>query len=100
MLHEESGEEYLVNGTPKATFRRVLLADWPFKKIDKKESWIIRDARGNERTNQKLESCEGVATIEILYGEGSQSVELDKRSETTKDYDDLSTHQGAVTYYD
>lgn len=100
LLHKESGEEYLVNGSPKAIFRKVLLDDWPFKKIHKNESWIIRDERGNELTNKTLESCEGVATIELLYGEGLKPVESDRRSERQKDYDNLSTHHDAVTYYD
>jgi len=100
LLHKESGEEYLVNGPPRATFRKVLQDNWPFKKIHKNESWIVRDERGNELTNQTLESCEGVATIELLYGEGLKPVESDKRSKRTADYDNLSTHHDAVTYYD
>ena len=100
VLHEESGEEYLVNGRPRAIFRKILLANWPFKKIHKQDSWIIRDERGNELTNQTLESCEGIATIELLYGEGLKPVESDNRSEREEDYKDLSTHHDAVTYYD
>ena len=70
-----SGAEYLISGSQKETFGNACREQWQFIKTDKKSNWIVKDERGNDITNDPLESYDSIATImgtydsELLAGE-------------------------------
>lgn len=91
-----SGQEVVVSGLPKTTFRDACLRDWPFRRISKKSEWLIKDERGNDISNQSLSDYDGIATIEAFV-EGAPEQYESGKAETEDRY---STHDDAVEYYD
>ena len=65
---KSSGEEYLVTGNAKDTFRMTCLDDWQFQGIDKDEPWHVVDDRGNDISQMALESYDGLCEIVLPIG--------------------------------
>ncbi|TFG12810.1 hypothetical protein EU537_08275 [Candidatus Thorarchaeota archaeon] len=63
IVDSHTGEEVVISGSPKTTFREAALSDWQFSTIDKEGAWIIEDEHRNDITSSTLESYDSVAYI-------------------------------------
>ncbi|MFW9920673.1 MAG: hypothetical protein ACFFED_13800 [Candidatus Thorarchaeota archaeon] len=94
-----TNSEHIISGAPDNTYRDACLSDWPFKSLNKRSGWIVTDEKGNDITNARLTSYQGIARIQsILPIEKYESTRDDLDTQDSKDeYSDMDR---GVKFYD
>jgi hypothetical protein len=95
-----SNEEKIVFGPEGTTYREACRSSWPFSGIRRSEQWIVVDERGNDISNQVLESYSGLAQIIVHIGAVQQDnlpIYLSEEDQARNEEEDISL---GVEFYD
>jgi hypothetical protein len=63
IVDSHTGQEVVVSGSPKTTFKFAVLSNWRFSTIDRDGDWIIEDEQRNDITSSTLESYDSISYI-------------------------------------
>ena len=87
------GIEFIITGNKQDTFAKACRANWRFESVDQKSNWYIKDEKGNDVTNQSLETADGIFFLVPEFGSEIQKLESDES-------DEYSSIHDSVEYYD